>query len=137
MMLPAAPAFNYGRDTLRQVGIPDCEAVRLTLAFRRRWFAIIAFRCRLHSLEEIPMKRKPKSRRRIAPKRVLRLLDGIDRLAPHDCRRTCAKLCHAAGVELEQIQFLLGHVSVETTERYLGCKQRLRYAVNDSIGLEP
>ena len=35
-------------------------------------------------------------------------------------------LCHAAGGELEQIQFLLGHVSVETTQRYLGCKQRLR-----------
>jgi hypothetical protein len=41
------------------------------------------------------------------------------------------------GGELEQIQFLLGHVSVETTERYLGCKQRLRGAVNDRIGLEP
>jgi integrase len=54
-----------------------------------------------------------------------------------DCRRTCARLCHAAGGELEQIQFLLGHVSVETTERYLGCKQRLRSAVNDRIGLEP
>jgi hypothetical protein len=26
---------------------------------------------------------------------------------------------------------------VETTERYLGCKQRLRHAVNDKIGLEP
>src|SRR5262249_14307591 len=37
----------------------------------------------------------------------------------------------------EQIQFLLGHVSVETTERYLGCKQRLQSAVNDRIGLEP
>lgn len=46
-------------------------------------------------------------------------------------------LCHTAGGELEQIQFLLGHVSVETTERYLGCKQRLRNAVNDKIGLEP
>jgi site-specific recombinase XerD len=62
---------------------------------------------------------------------------GIARLAPHDCRRTCARLCHSAGGELEQIQFLLGHVSVETTERYLGCKQRLRGAVNDKIGLEP
>jgi len=63
---------------------------------------------------------------------------GIQQLAPHDCRRTCARLCHAAGGELEQIQFLLGHVSVETTERYLGCncKQRLRQAVNDKIGLE-
>jgi site-specific recombinase XerD len=62
---------------------------------------------------------------------------GIAELSPHDCRRTCARLCHAAGGELEQIQFLLGHVSVETTERYLGCKQRLRSAVNDHIGLEP
>ena len=43
---------------------------------------------------------------------------GISKLSPHDCRRTCARLCHAAGGELEQIQFLLGHVSVETTERY-------------------
>jgi integrase len=62
---------------------------------------------------------------------------GIPKLSPHDCRRTCARLCHTAGGELEQIQFLLGHVSVETTERYLGCKQRLRGAVNDKIGLEP
>lgn len=62
---------------------------------------------------------------------------GIAKLSLHDCRRTCARLCHAAGGELEQIQFLLGHVSVETTERYLGCKQRLRSAVNDHIGLEP
>lgn len=62
---------------------------------------------------------------------------GIDNVAPHDLRRTCARLCHEAGGELEQIQFLLGHVSVQTTERYLGCKQRLRNAVNDKIGLEP
>jgi len=60
----------------------------------------------------------------------------IERLAPDDLRRTCAQLCHESGVELEQIQFLLGHVSVQTTERYLGCKQRLREAVNDKIGLE-
>ncbi len=57
----------------------------------------------------------------------------IPALAPHDLRRTCARLCHQAGGELEQIQFLLGHVSVQTTERYLGCKQRFRNAVS---GLE-
>ena len=62
---------------------------------------------------------------------------GFQKLAPHDCRRSCARLCHEAGGELEQIQFLLGHVSVQTTERYLGCKQRLRRAVNDNIGLDP
>jgi site-specific recombinase XerD len=62
---------------------------------------------------------------------------AIDTLAPHDLRRTCARLCRDAGGDLDQIQFLLGHVSVQTTERYLGCKQHLRNAVNDLIGIEP
>jgi integrase len=61
----------------------------------------------------------------------------IAKLAPHDLRRTCARLCHLSGGELDQIQFLLGHVSIQTTERYLGCKQKLRYAVNDTLGIEP
>lgn len=62
---------------------------------------------------------------------------GLTRIAPHDLRRSCARLCHTAGGEMEQIQFLLGHVSVQTTEKYLGSKQRLREAVNDRIGIEP
>ena len=62
---------------------------------------------------------------------------GISKLAPHDLRRSCARLCHDSGGELEQIQFLLGHVSVQTTEKYLGCKQRFRQAVNDRLGIEP
>lgn len=49
-------------------------------------------------------------------------------IAPHDLRRTTAKLCHAAGGELEQIQLLLGHASVQTIERYLGTKQNLTHA---------
>ena len=79
---------------------------------------------------------------RITPKAVWHVVRAaakradIKGLAPHDLRRTCARLCHLAGGELEQIQFLLGHVSVETTERYLGCKQRLSHAVNDNLGLE-
>ncbi len=60
---------------------------------------------------------------------------GIQKLAPHDLRRSCARLCHQAGGELEQIQFLLGHASIQTTERYLGCKQKIHNAVNDNIGL--
>ena len=62
---------------------------------------------------------------------------NIPPIAPHDLRRSCARFCHDAGGELEQIQFLLGHVSVQTTERYIGCKQRLRVAVNDKLGIEP
>ena len=60
---------------------------------------------------------------------------GLDGIAPHDCRRTCAKLCRASGGELEQIQMLLGHASVQTTERYLGTKQDLVHAPNDAIRL--
>ena len=59
---------------------------------------------------------------------------GIEKLAPHDLRRTCARLCHLEGSQLDQIQFLLGHVSVLTTERYLGCKQNLEQPVNDRFG---
>jgi site-specific recombinase XerD len=61
---------------------------------------------------------------------------GVPNIAPHDCRRTCAKLCRAAGGELEQIQMLLGHASVQTTERYLGTKQDLSHAPNDAIKLK-
>lgn len=61
---------------------------------------------------------------------------GLPDIAPHDLRRTTAKSCHAAGWELEQIQLLLGHSSVQTTERYLGTKQDLAHAPNDAIRLE-
>ena len=33
---------------------------------------------------------------------------GIEKLAPHDLRRTCAHLCHLASGELDQIPFLPG-----------------------------
>jgi integrase len=75
-------------------------------------------------------------------KAVWRLVMGyaqataLGKLAPHDLRRTCAKLCRKAGGELEQIQLLLGHASIQTTERYLGTEQALAHAVNDAIGLE-
>lgn len=59
---------------------------------------------------------------------------GVE-LRPHDLRRTCAKLSRRSGGELEQIQLLLGHASIQTTERYLGTKQDLVNAPNDHLGL--
>src|ERR1700691_1880326 len=72
--------------------------------------------------------------------RVVRREDLLRKSGPGaycsaDLRRTCAKLCHTSGGELEQIQFLLGHASVQTTERYLGCKQNLGHPVNDLFDL--
>ena len=60
---------------------------------------------------------------------------ALGKLSPHDLRRTCAKLCRKAGGDLEQIQLLLGHASIQTTERYLGTDQNLATAVNDALGL--
>ena len=57
------------------------------------------------------------------------------RLRPHDLRRTCAKLCRSGGGDIEQIQLLLGHASIQTTERYLGTRQNLADAPNDRLGL--
>ena len=60
---------------------------------------------------------------------------GVERFGAHDLRRTCAKLCRKAGGDLEQIKFLLGHSSIQTTERYLGSEQEIVIAVNDNLGL--
>jgi integrase len=50
-------------------------------------------------------------------------------------RRTCAKLCRKNGGDLEQIKFLLGHSSIQATERYLGSEQDIEIAVNDNLGV--
>jgi integrase/recombinase XerD len=61
---------------------------------------------------------------------------GIPDLAPHDLRRTFAKLAHRGHAALEQIQLSLGHASVQTTERYLGVRQDLTDAPCDRLGLK-
>lgn len=60
---------------------------------------------------------------------------GIPNLAPHDLRRTFAKLAHKGGSGLDQIQLSLGHSSIQTTERYLGVEQDLTTAPCDVLGL--
>ena len=56
-------------------------------------------------------------------------------LAPHDVRRTFAKLAHRGRAPLEQIQISLGHASIQTTERYLGVQQNLTDAPCDHLGI--
>ena len=55
-------------------------------------------------------------------------------------RMTCAAPVPSsaanAGGDLEQIKFLLGHASIQTTERYLGAEQDFVSAVNDNLGLD-
>ena len=85
--------------------------------------------------------RRPSRRRSMGEKVVWQMLReyadaaGVPGIAPQDLHRACAKLCRAAGGELEQIQLLLGHASVQTTQRYRGTKQDLVHAPNDAIRL--
>jgi integrase len=56
--------------------------------------------------------------------------------APHDLRRTYAKLAHKGGAKLDQIQLSLGHASLTTTERYLGVRQNRDDAPCDYLQLD-
>jgi integrase len=60
---------------------------------------------------------------------------SVGKIAPHDLRRTFAKLAHKGGSGLDQIQLSLGHGSIQTTERYLGVEQDLTDAPCDHLGL--
>lgn len=63
---------------------------------------------------------------------------GIDlhlEFAPHDLRRTHAKLAHKGGAPVEQIQLCLGHASLVTTQIYLGLEQNFHDAPCDRLGL--
>ena len=57
------------------------------------------------------------------------------KVAPHDLRRTFARLARKGHAALEQIQLSLGHASVTTTELYLGTRQDLNDAPCDHLGL--
>ncbi len=106
-------------DWVAAAGISDGKLFRCVCRAGKTWGELITDRVVWHVVKDYAAKL------------------GLRQLAPHDLRRSCARLCHVAGGELQQIQFLLGHVSVQTTEKYLGCKQRIRNAVNDRIGIEP
>jgi integrase len=77
----------------------------------------------------------------ITPQAIYNIIIGYARelqkqgVAPHDLRRTFAKLAHRGGAAIDQIQLSLGHESIQTTEEYLGVEQDLTDAPCDHLGL--
>jgi len=61
---------------------------------------------------------------------------GFENLAPHDLRRTYAKLAHKGGAAIEQISLNLGHSSSQVTEDYLGVDLDLADSPSDWLGLK-
>jgi hypothetical protein len=56
------------------------------------------------------------------------------RMTSEDHVLACVTLREASW---SRLRLLVGHVSVQASEEYVGCKQRLKKAVNDQIGIEP
>lgn len=67
---------------------------------------------------------------------IVKEYSPIPHLAPHDIRRTFAKLSRKGGAQLEQIQHSLGHESIATTERYVNSIQDLQDAPSDYIKID-
>ena len=59
---------------------------------------------------------------------------GLD-VRPRDLRRTCARLCRSGGADLEQIQLLLGHSSIQITEHYMESRKPVGQSANYHLGL--
>lgn len=61
---------------------------------------------------------------------------GQPAIAAHDLRRTAAALALKGGADLRQIQQMLGHASITTTERYLEPMRNLQDTAGDYIQIE-
>jgi site-specific recombinase XerD len=61
---------------------------------------------------------------------------GDAAIAAHDLRRTAAALALKGGADLRQIQQMLGHASITTTERYLEPMRSLQVTAGDFIQIE-
>jgi integrase len=64
---------------------------------------------------------------------------GVDAhigIAPHDMRRSFARLALRGGAPLDQIQVTLGHESLRTTELYLGLELDLVHPACDFVMLD-
>ncbi|MBT7016913.1 MAG: site-specific integrase [Anaerolineae bacterium] len=60
---------------------------------------------------------------------------GFPKLAPHDLRRTFAQLGYDAGVPITQLSVLLGHSSIDVTQKYLNLDLDLETTASDFIPL--
>ena len=58
---------------------------------------------------------------------------GLSGLAPHDLRRTYAQIGLDNGIPIQQISKLLGHASIQTTERYLNVTLNLDETIADFV----
>jgi integrase len=80
------------------------------------------------SLRRGPNREPVSTNRRLSPRSVERIVAAYParhrkkriRLAPHDLRRTYAKLCKESGMSWEALREQMGHTSVNITERYVG-----------------
>jgi integrase len=60
---------------------------------------------------------------------------GRFQIAPHDLRRTYARLAYEGGADIKQIQLSLGHSKQSTTEDYVNAQQELQIAPGDVLGI--
>ena len=60
---------------------------------------------------------------------------GFSKLAPHDLRRTFAQLGYDAGIPITQLSVLLGHSSIDVTQKYLNLDLDLETTASDFIPL--
>ena len=67
---------------------------------------------------------------------IVKAYAPVEDLAPHDLRRTFAKLADKAGADTAQIQKSLGHKSIQTTELYLGTDLDLEKAPSDYLAFD-
>jgi integrase len=56
-------------------------------------------------------------------------------IAPHDLRRTFARLAYEGDAPPAQIQLALGHASQTPTEKYVNAQQGLQIAPSDMLGI--
>ncbi len=60
---------------------------------------------------------------------------GRSQIAPHDLRRTFARLAYEGEAPIKQIQIALGHANQQTTEVYVNALQDLQMSPSDVLGL--